>query len=82
MEQPYQVYGGAPWRYVIDLADHSAFDILAIGNSGHFRSPHYDDLLQKWLQMEYKERLFSRDEIEKLPRKLVLEPQGRGENAE
>lgn len=82
IELPYQVYGGAPWRYVIDLADHSAFDMLAIGNSGHFLSPHYDDLLQKWLRMEYKERLFYREVIEKLPRKLVLEPQGCGENAE
>ncbi len=78
-ELPYQVYGGAPWRYVIDLADHTAYDVLAIGNSGHFRSPHYDDLLQKWLGMEYKEQLFHEDEIRLLPRKLVLEPQCGGE---
>lgn len=74
LELPYEVYAGAPWRYVIDLSDHTAFDILAIGNSGHFRSPHYDDLLEKWLQMEYKERLFDQDEIKKLPQKLLLEP--------
>lgn len=81
MELPYQVYGGAPWRYVIDLADHSAFDMLAIGNSGHFRSPHYDDLLEKWLRMEYKERLFDCNVIKGLPQKLLLEPRAPGESA-
>ena len=79
LELPYRVYGGAPWRYVIDLSDHTAFDMLAIGNSGHFRSPHYDDLLERWLQMEYKERLFNQDQIKKLPQKLILQPQGEGE---
>jgi len=79
LELPYRVYGGAPWRYVIDLSDHTAFDMLAIGNSGHFRSSHYDDLLERWLQMEYKERLFNQDQIKKLPQKLILQPQGEGE---
>lgn len=73
-ELPYDVYGGAPWRYVIDMSDHTAFDVLAIGNSGHFRSPHYDDQLEMWLGMEYKERLFDPAAIKSLERKLVLQP--------
>jgi acyl-homoserine lactone acylase PvdQ len=56
------------------MSDHTAFDVLAIGNSGHFRSPHYDDQLEMWLGMEYKERLFDPAAIKSLERKLVLQP--------
>ncbi len=79
LELPYLVYAGAPWRYIIDLSDHSACDMLAIGNSGHFSSPHYDDLLDKWLHMEYKKQYFDEEEIKKLPRKLILQPHGEKE---
>jgi penicillin amidase len=74
LELPFRVGTGAPWRYVVDLADHTAYDILAIGNSGHIRSPHYADLLEMWLGMAYKPRLFRLAEIKKLGRLLVLEP--------
>jgi acyl-homoserine lactone acylase PvdQ len=56
------------------MSDHTAFDVLAIGNSGHFRSPHYDDQLEMWLGMEYKERLFDPAAIKSLQRKLLLQP--------
>ena len=73
-ELPYDVDLGAPWRYVIDMSDHTARDVLAIGNSGHFRSKHYDDQLEMWLGMEYKERLFDPAAIKSLDRLLLLQP--------
>lgn len=71
---PFRVGSAAPWRYVIDLSDHSAFDMLATGKSGHFRSPHYDDLLEMWLNFEYKPRLFDPAAIEEAERLLTITP--------
>lgn len=76
LELPFDVLSGAPWRYVVDMSDHTAFDMLAIGNSGHIRSAHYADLLEDWLGMRYKPRLFDRAAIEALDRVLILEPRG------
>lgn len=75
-ELPYEVYAGAPWRYAVDMSSHRAREVLAIGNSGHFRSPHYDDMLAMWLGMESKPRLFDPAAITTLERKLVLQPAG------
>ena len=74
LELPFDVASGAPWRYVVDLSDHTAYDMLAIGNSGHIRSEHYSDMTEDWLEMRYKKRLFDRAEIEALDRVLTLEP--------
>ncbi len=72
---PYAVGSAAPWRYGIDMSDHTAYDMLAIGNSGHILSPHYDDLLEMWLNFEYKPRLFDPAEIKASERLLTLIPQ-------
>ncbi|MDG2243796.1 MAG: penicillin acylase family protein [Rhodospirillaceae bacterium] len=47
--QPFINTHGAGLRSVFDLADldQSSF-IIAVGQSGHFLSPHYDDLLHQW----------------------------------
>lgn len=71
---PYAVRSGGPWRYGIDMSDHTAYDMLAIGNSGHILSPHYDDLLEMWLNCEYKPRLFDPAEIKASARLLTLIP--------
>jgi penicillin amidase len=73
-ELPYEVYGGAPWRYAIDMSDHSARHVLAIGNSGHLKSSHYDDMLEIWLGFEHRPRLFDPEEIRSLERRLLLQP--------
>ena len=75
LELPFSVFSAAPWRYVIDMSDHTAYEMLAIGNSGHIHSPHYDDLLEMWLNFEYKTRLFDEAEIKKSERILKLIPQ-------
>lgn len=67
---------GAPYRYVIDMADHKAYDVLAIGNSGHFRSPHYDDMLDMWLNLDYKRMLFEKEEVaDQAKRVVTLQPE-------
>ncbi len=73
-EMPYEVWISAPYRYLIDLSNHEAYDSLAIGNSGHIRSEHYDDQMELWLEMDYVEMLFEREDIEALDRVLTLEP--------
>ena len=47
--QPFINTHGAGLRSVFDLADldQSSF-IIAVGQSGHFLSPHYDDLIHQW----------------------------------
>jgi len=74
MTEPYGVTHSAPWRYMVDLAGHRAYDALAGGNSGHLLSEHYDDQIQMWLDGEYKPMIFFLDEVKALPEKLVLEP--------
>ncbi len=74
LELPFEVRSAAPWRYVIDMSDHEAYEILAIGNSGHFRSSHYDDMLEKWLDFEYVPMIFDEAEIKEKERVLSLTP--------
>ncbi|MFY9114581.1 MAG: penicillin acylase family protein, partial [Dethiobacteria bacterium] len=75
-ETPFDVMLGAPYRYVIDMADHKAYDVLAIGNSGHFRSPHYDDMLDMWLNLDYKRMLFEKEEVaDQAKRVVTLQPE-------
>ena len=71
---PFEVSVSAPWRYLIDMGDNTALDVLAIGNSGHPFSKHYDDQLELWLAGEYKEMIHSVEQVRELPRKLTLEP--------
>ncbi|MEM8548454.1 MAG: penicillin acylase family protein [Pseudomonadota bacterium] len=45
---------GPGLRFVIDMADPArARFMIAGGQSGHFQSPHYDDLLRLWERGEY-----------------------------
>ena len=75
-EIPFDVMLGAPYRYLIDMSNHEAYDMLAIGNSGHIRSEHYDDLLDMWLAGEYKRMCFEKEEVtEKATRVVTLQPE-------
>jgi penicillin G amidase len=75
MTDPFGVTHSAPWRYMIDMSDHTALEALAGGNSGHPFSDHYDDQLDLWLTNEYKEMIFEIDAVKALPEKLTLNPQ-------
>ena len=51
---PYASNHAAGYRMVVDFADlESSLYIISTGQSGHFLSPHYDDLSQIWRRGEY-----------------------------
>lgn len=72
-QMPFRVSVSAPWRYMIDMGDYTALDALAIGNSGHPFSKHYDDQMEMWLAGEFKEMIHSIEDVRALDQKLVVE---------
>jgi penicillin G amidase len=53
-KNPFESVHGAGYRGVYDFADsESSVFITSTGQSGHFLSPHYDDLGQLWRRGEY-----------------------------
>lgn len=63
-------------RHIIDLGDFSrSLSIFPPGQSGQLGSPHYDDLIDSWLNGEFHPMLWERNEVEReLEGRLVLEP--------
>ena len=53
------------YREIIDLsaANDSRF-LDAVGESGHFLSPHYDDFLKDWQAVRYRKMRMQRQDIE------------------
>lgn len=74
IKEPFEVTHSAPWRYMVDMSDYRALDILAGGISGHPLSDHYDDQTGLWLKGEYKDMPFEREAVEAFPEKLILTP--------
>lgn len=53
-ERPFAQQAGPGYRALFDLADLSRSRyILSTGQSGHFLSPHYGDMLERWRDVEY-----------------------------
>jgi penicillin amidase len=67
---------GPSYRQIIDLTDFSRSQaIYPLGQSGQLGSPHYDDMVEKWLKGEYHPMLWTRTEIEQAAEgRLILEP--------
>ncbi len=64
---PIKAEGGftASWRQIIDCGDwDSSRGVHAPGQSGHPASPHYDDMVQMWLDGDYHPILWSRARVE------------------
>lgn len=74
LTEMYEVAASAPWRFMIDIAANRGRDAMAIGNSGHYQSPHYDDQMQLWLNRQYKAMPFSEAEVRSSSRVLRLNP--------
>jgi len=62
---PYASVHASAYRGVYDLnePDRSGF-IISTGQSGHFLSPHYRDLAEKWARVEYLPMITNRAEYE------------------
>jgi penicillin amidase len=72
----FEQYVAPSYRQLIDLsnADGGRFT-LAPGQSGHFLSSHYDDLLADWQALRYRPLRFERATIERgKVERLRLEP--------
>ncbi|MCS6845797.1 MAG: penicillin acylase family protein [Caldilineales bacterium] len=67
---------GVSFRSVMDLSDLSAAHMIhTTGQSGQLFSPHYDDMIEAWQNVEYHTMLFNRADIEKAAKDvLVLRP--------
>jgi penicillin amidase len=64
-EAPYDQKQLPGYREIIDLspANDSRF-LDAVGQSGHFLSPHYDDFLGDWRAIQHKKMRMDRRDIE------------------
>ncbi|HET92217.1 MAG TPA: penicillin acylase family protein [Chloroflexi bacterium] len=75
--EPYHVTAWAPsYRQIVDMGDLSR-SVLSFppGQSGHLGSPHYDDLIEPWLNGEYQPMLWTREQVEQeAETRLRLEP--------
>jgi penicillin amidase len=62
----YEVHTVPGYREIIDLspANDSRF-LDAVGESGHFLSPHYDDFLKDWRAVTHRKMRMDRTEIER-----------------
>jgi penicillin amidase len=66
VDHPYEAHTVPGYREIIDLsaANDSRF-IDAVGQSGHFLSPHYDDFLNDWRAVRHRKMRMQRADIER-----------------
>jgi len=64
-DRPYDQVSIPGYRQIVDLspANDSRF-ADAVGQSGHFLSPHYDDFLRDWQAVRHKKMRMERSEID------------------
>jgi penicillin amidase len=64
-DRPYEQHNVPGYREIIDLspANDSRF-LDAVGESGHFLSPHYDDFQRDWHDVKHKKMRMSRADID------------------
>lgn len=75
--EPYDNKAWAPsYRQIIDLGDLTkSMAIFPPGQSGHLGNPHYDDLINPWLQGEYYPILWTREQVDReVVNRLLLQP--------
>ena len=75
-DRPYEQESVPGYRQIIDLspANDSRF-IDAVGQSGHFLSPHYDDFLADWRDVRHRKMRMKRADIDEgALGRLVLTP--------
>ncbi|MFB0523681.1 MAG: penicillin acylase family protein, partial [Candidatus Bathyarchaeia archaeon] len=72
---PGQGYGQVTlpsYRQIIDLSNwEKSLSIHSTGQSGNPASPHYDDFIEKWLNVEYHPMLFEKETIEKKAKHIL-----------
>jgi len=57
---------GPSLRMIVDMSNmDNSLLIHTTGQSGHTYNPHYDDMIQKWLDIQYNPFYFARADVEK-----------------
>jgi penicillin amidase len=65
-DHPYEVHTVPGYREIIDLSSANDSRFLdAVGESGHFLSPHYDDFLKDWRAVTHRKMRMDRADIER-----------------
>jgi penicillin amidase len=72
----YQVTALSAFRMILDLSDfESSRSILSTGQSGHPASDHYDDMIELWRGVGYRDMIWDFDGIHRASEdRLILEP--------
>jgi penicillin amidase len=76
-DELYEQHSVPGYRQIVDLspANDSRF-LDAVGESGHFLSPHYDDFLSDWKSVRHRKMRLDRGEIQKSATgRMTLRPQ-------
>ncbi|KAL0476603.1 acyII [Acrasis kona] len=62
----YTIQINPSYRMLVDLSKiNNAQSILAPGNSGHLASEHYDDYIYKYINGEYNQMYYAKEDVEK-----------------
>ena len=62
---PAEVRGHVSMRMIVDMSNFDAsLTVIPTGQSGHPFHPHYDDMIQLWLDGEYHPMWYTRDAVE------------------
>jgi penicillin G amidase len=65
-DHPYEVHTVPGYREIIDLSSANDSRFLdAVGESGHFLSPHYDDFLKDWRAVTHRKMRMDRADVER-----------------
>ncbi|MCB8945184.1 MAG: penicillin acylase family protein [Ardenticatenaceae bacterium] len=74
--EPAVVRGHVSMRMIVDMADFEASrTVIPTGQSGHPYHPHYDDMIELWLNGQYHPMLFGREAVEAAAvDHLILQP--------
>jgi penicillin amidase len=75
-DEDFEVLWLPSMRMIVDLADFSqSVTVHTTGQSGHPYSPHYDDMIDLWRNIEYHPMLWTREQVEAAAEaKLTLKP--------
>jgi penicillin amidase len=64
-DQLYEQHSVAGYRQIVDLSPTNDSRFLdAVGESGHFLSPHYDDFLPDWHEVRHRKMRMERKDVE------------------
>jgi len=65
LNDPYGVATVPSYRQIVDLGDFTrSLSMHTTGQSGHPFHPHYDDMIERWRDIEYHPMLWERAEVE------------------